>query len=82
MAEVEVNHTSHQQFDSQNISCKVEGTDAVAPHSHEPNGECRLTEESINHDNLTELLKKGFMEYGYDLPFFHSNSRFSYFFPG
>lgn len=60
MAEVTANYANYQQFEPKDKSCQVEETEAVISDSQPENGECRLSD----HMDMTELLKKGRMEYG------------------
>lgn len=68
MAGLEVHHSSHQQFEPMRTSCKADEIVSTPPYSHLADREFLVTEESTNHNGSTELLRKGFMEYGYDLP--------------
>lgn len=68
MAGLEVHHSSLQQFEPMNTSCKADEIDSAASYFHQADRVCLVTEESANHNDSTGLLKKGFMEYGYDLP--------------
>ncbi|TXG62070.1 hypothetical protein EZV62_013433 [Acer yangbiense] len=64
MAEVAANQSDHQQYESKNISCKEMESEVVNSHSQWGNIECGETEESTENMSKTELLKKGFMDYG------------------
>ncbi|KAH9760990.1 CHY-type/CTCHY-type/RING-type zinc finger protein [Citrus sinensis] len=64
MAGLEVHHSSHQQFEPMSTSCKADEIFSTPSYSHLADREFLVTEESTNHNGSTELLRKGFMEYG------------------
>lgn len=64
MAEVAANLANHQLYEPKNISCKGKEPEVVDSHSQLENLEGRDIEKLTENMSKTEMLKKGFMEYG------------------
>ena len=67
MEEVEIKHFGAEELElgcqQQNERCKVTEEEAGGSRSQKSGGDCMIKQES-NEAEVTELLEKGFMEYG------------------
>lgn len=64
MAEVAANLANHQLYEPKNISCKGKEPEVVDSHSQLETLEGKEIEELTENMSKTEILKKGFKEYG------------------